>query len=409
MGAMYVMDLPRQFFMIRFDKEEEYMAALTGGPWRVFGSHLMSQAWSPEFDLMKDEIVTTPAWVRLSNIPVNFYHKSILMGIARGLGKPIKVDPTTLQFERARFARVCVEVNLKKPLKGTVVINGERYFVSYEGFTNICAGCGLYGHMVHNCPRVRQDNEMSMVPVIASSRKNPTVINQVDDGFTMVGKSGKQAEKNPAKTVFAAGSSGSGLGKVHRDLGKKKDLNNIALSNSFGSLRSDMEIPDPSEVMESLEGNKENVNIPNQVREVNLAGQGLVVPLGENQRRGNGGGRLLNKEKRPGYKKAGEHNGPKPKQLNSNRPARGLIFGPTREDLLMSSSGKRLRVERTNPVGTGGFSAQRVEGSPQGDNSVQQVAITDEVTQMDSSRASMPMEEAMHNVPLDSTKGNNAA
>jgi len=37
-GVMYVMDLLRQCFMIRFELEEEYLAALTGGPWRVFGS-----------------------------------------------------------------------------------------------------------------------------------------------------------------------------------------------------------------------------------------------------------------------------------------------------------------------------------------------------------------------------------
>lgn len=36
-GAMFVMDLPRQFFMVCFDVEEEYMEALTGGLWRVFG------------------------------------------------------------------------------------------------------------------------------------------------------------------------------------------------------------------------------------------------------------------------------------------------------------------------------------------------------------------------------------
>lgn len=49
-GAMYVMDLPRQFFMIRFEVEDEYLAALTGGPWRAFGSYLTVQAWSPQFD-----------------------------------------------------------------------------------------------------------------------------------------------------------------------------------------------------------------------------------------------------------------------------------------------------------------------------------------------------------------------
>ena len=40
-GSMYVMDLPRHFFMVRFQKQEEYMAALSGGPWRAFGSYLM--------------------------------------------------------------------------------------------------------------------------------------------------------------------------------------------------------------------------------------------------------------------------------------------------------------------------------------------------------------------------------
>lgn len=71
-GAIFVMDLPRQFYMVRFEMEEEYMAALTGGPWRVFGSYLMVQAWSPDFDPLRNDIVTTPVWVRLSNVPVNF-------------------------------------------------------------------------------------------------------------------------------------------------------------------------------------------------------------------------------------------------------------------------------------------------------------------------------------------------
>lgn len=160
-GAMYVMDLPRGFFMIRFEAEDEYMAALTGGPWRVFKSYLMVQAWSPEFDPLRNKINTTPVWVRFSNIPVNFYHKSILLGIARGLGKPVKVDLTTLNFERARFARVCVEVDLTKPLKGSIMINGERYYVAYEGLTNLCSICGMYGHNVHSCPKGAQERAVA--------------------------------------------------------------------------------------------------------------------------------------------------------------------------------------------------------------------------------------------------------
>ncbi|KAL0695362.1 hypothetical protein Bca4012_062542 [Brassica carinata] len=160
-GNMYVMDLPRQFFIVRFEKEDEYLVALTGGPWRAFGSYLMVRAWSPDFDPPRDDIVTTPVWIRLMNIQVNFYHRSILMGIAKELGKLIRVDSTTLQFERARFARVYVEVNLAKPLKGTVLINGERYFVAYERLSEIGPRCGLYGHLIHGCPRTLAEREES--------------------------------------------------------------------------------------------------------------------------------------------------------------------------------------------------------------------------------------------------------
>ncbi|XP_018448551.2 uncharacterized protein LOC108820063 [Raphanus sativus] len=92
-GEMYVMDLPHQFFMVRFERENEYLAALSGGPWRAFSSYLMVRAWSPDFDPLRDDIITTPVWFRLSNIPLNFYHRSILMGIAKGLGSPVRVYP----------------------------------------------------------------------------------------------------------------------------------------------------------------------------------------------------------------------------------------------------------------------------------------------------------------------------
>ncbi|XP_010423120.1 PREDICTED: uncharacterized protein LOC104708268 [Camelina sativa] len=183
-GELHVMDLPRQFFLVRFGSEVEYLAALTGGPWRVFGSYLMVQAWTPEFDPLVDEIVTTPVWVRVSNLTYNFYHRAILMSLSKGLGRPIKVDLTTLNFERGRFARICVEVNLKKPLKGSILINGGHYFVSYEGLTNICSLCGLFGHVVHNCPTKSVEMTIVAVPDVPSA--DPPVVEQGRDGFTPV-------------------------------------------------------------------------------------------------------------------------------------------------------------------------------------------------------------------------------
>lgn len=66
------------------------------------------------------------------------------MGIVKGLGRSIKVDLIILKFKRVRYARICVEVNFNKLLKETVMVNGERYFVLYEGIFFICLICGMY-------------------------------------------------------------------------------------------------------------------------------------------------------------------------------------------------------------------------------------------------------------------------
>lgn len=214
MGGMSVIDLPRQFFMIRFEKEEELYAALTGGPWKMFGSYLLVKRWSPRFNPMSDEIVTTPVWVRLMNIPVNFYHRAILFGIAEGLGIPVKADTTMLHLERARFARVCVEVDLTKPLKGSVRVNDDRYFVAYEGLSKICSGCGIYGHLVHNCPRRVVDTvvENGADKTSVRTQVSPPVMNQGDDGYTVVRRKGSRVQsrtnqngnqdRNPARQIW---------------------------------------------------------------------------------------------------------------------------------------------------------------------------------------------------------------
>ena len=190
-GGMYVLDLPRQFFIVRFDDEEDYFEAMTGGPWRLFGSVLMAQAWSPEFNPMTDEISTTPVWVRISNVPFTFYHRQILMGMVVGLGKPLRVDGTTLQFERARFARICIEVDLKKPLKGSILINRERSYVSYEGLNNICSTCGVYGHLITACPQTVAES-MEQVNITMQPSESTGGV-QGDDGFTVVRRSNRRA------------------------------------------------------------------------------------------------------------------------------------------------------------------------------------------------------------------------
>ena len=73
------------------------------------------------------------------------------MALASGLGTPIKIDFNTLRVSRGKFTRVCVEIDLTKPVVGRVCVEGKWLFVKYEGLHIICAKCGCYGHHARNC------------------------------------------------------------------------------------------------------------------------------------------------------------------------------------------------------------------------------------------------------------------
>jgi len=361
-GSMFVMDLPKNFFMVRFGVEEEYMNALSGGPWRAFGSYLMVQAWTPEFDPLRDEIVTTPVWVRLAHIPVNFYHKTILMGIAKGLGKPIKVDCTTLKVERARFARICVEVNLNKPLKGTVMINGERYCVSYEGISTICSSCGMYGHLAYSCPRkVLEETPINVVLPVDMTQKNTEVggmdtdfisVRQARKGLTQNGQRGVTLRSNESREMVG---NKTLIGSKSRGARQESMSEEIRVSNRFGGLNVEEDMEEQVEESGNREENKENENTTNIVSGGASKETGKEFSFGKNGNRGNQQPARLG----PKDKKISNIRGSNPSKtkLRNVGPMCGLVFGPISGESGLSARGKRLRVEKENVGRPGGVFA----------------------------------------------------
>ncbi|XP_023634298.1 uncharacterized protein LOC17878355 [Capsella rubella] len=291
---MCVLDLPRQFFMVRYDAEDDYMAAMTSGPWRVFGSILMVQAWSPTFNLVCEEIVTTPVWVRIAHIPISFYHETILMGIAERVGKPLKVDLTTLKMERASFAHVCVEVDLSKPLKGTVVVNDER------------------------APSQRSTEE---------GQGQQKEVNKTD-GLT------KDLGGEPSRPLVEnAHISGTAT---------------VGVANRFSGLQMNEAQAGERDIMVESEANKENVDCQNVVRfgDGRSQTEKKVNDLGKSQ------GEVL--EQRMRGNRTWRNVRHKGKQLEPHAPVRGLIFGPIRGKMGSTASGKRLLVENESVGQKGG-------------------------------------------------------
>ncbi|KAJ1402474.1 hypothetical protein SESBI_28010 [Sesbania bispinosa] len=84
----------------------------------------------------------------------------------------VKIDSNTLRernkdtydellTERAKFARLCIEVDLRKVLVSTFQLNGRIYKVEYEVLHLVCFHCGWYRHGKDVCPLLQaQENEV---------------------------------------------------------------------------------------------------------------------------------------------------------------------------------------------------------------------------------------------------------
>lgn len=59
-------------------------------------------------------------------------------------------------------------------------------------------------------------------------------------------------------------------------------------------------------------------------------------------------------EKRPGNDRPKVKSVGKPRTVNSNRPGKGLIFGPSKGERVLVASGKRLRADTESLVRPGG-------------------------------------------------------
>ncbi|KAG8368960.1 hypothetical protein BUALT_Bualt15G0100600 [Buddleja alternifolia] len=156
-GRFDIIDLGFGCYIMKLEDRSKMDNILTRGPWMVYNYYLGVRKWTPEFRASTDKTLTAITWARVPEVPVEYLKPDILYCIAKSIGILIKVDHNSFSALREKYARVCVQVDLDKPLKSLVGINGKKYNIEYENLPIICFECGRFGHRSPTCPTRSQE------------------------------------------------------------------------------------------------------------------------------------------------------------------------------------------------------------------------------------------------------------
>ncbi|XP_028788532.1 uncharacterized protein LOC114744533 [Neltuma alba] len=172
-GVINLINIGYGFFVVKLSNREDYFNALTGGPWMIYDHYLTVRPWEPRFQPARATIDKVAVWVRMPRVFLECYDEEALTIIGNRIGETIKVDMNTSCQLRGHYARICVLVDLGKQLMLGFSLDGEEYYLEYEGLHMLCSNCGIYGHKSEVCPKREKEQRAEGNPNPRATQMNP--------------------------------------------------------------------------------------------------------------------------------------------------------------------------------------------------------------------------------------------
>ncbi|KAL0927376.1 hypothetical protein M5K25_001540 [Dendrobium thyrsiflorum] len=156
-GEFQVITMAPSSFLCLFHNAEARDAVLQRGPWIISASLLGMVRWSPNYVPNSLSGLHASIWIRLPQLPLLYWDIDNLTRMANFVSEPLWLDAHTSTWGRSSYARMCVRLDLSKPLIPGILIkgvNGHFFFqkIEYEGLSNFCFACGMVGPTVESCP-----------------------------------------------------------------------------------------------------------------------------------------------------------------------------------------------------------------------------------------------------------------
>ncbi|KAK9998785.1 hypothetical protein SO802_018388 [Lithocarpus litseifolius] len=91
--------------------------------WKPIGEHFLSvKPWVLNFRPDVANIASMVVWVILPHLPIEYYNAEALKEIRQAIVTVLRIDTHTASEARVPYARLCVKVDINKPLIYTILI-----------------------------------------------------------------------------------------------------------------------------------------------------------------------------------------------------------------------------------------------------------------------------------------------
>lgn len=93
LGQMDYIDLGMDYFLVNFELIEDMDNTLKGGPWFIGQPFLAIRQWELEFKASYADFSSIAVWIRLPELPIEFYEPAALLKIGKQLDLSYALTP----------------------------------------------------------------------------------------------------------------------------------------------------------------------------------------------------------------------------------------------------------------------------------------------------------------------------
>ena len=154
------------WLLLRFSTSQDKNLVFEQRPWFVNGLNFVLLPWTPFFDPYNTIITRVDQWIRILRLPWELWELDYLTEVLKHVGQVIRLDNNSLLRLKGKFACICVNLDIIKPLPGSLIVSDMgsclRVTIIYEGLHEVCPLCEGESHQLESCPKLPEPKKIEV-------------------------------------------------------------------------------------------------------------------------------------------------------------------------------------------------------------------------------------------------------